>query len=216
MQNEKLKRSLKKLITIIIQICIIAIVATIVIFTAVYAYRSSIYVFHLFTNIRKEVLASLIATSGTVIVSVLTVMLSKYYEKKRQIAQEIRESKIPIYKDFIEFLFRMFNFSKNPDKKVKEDEMLEFLTDFTQKMIIWGSDEVLYEWQKFKNLNTPNSNLTKLQSLELLRQVEKILYAIRKDVGHNNKKLKQDTLLSLFINDLDKVKFQLNKSKQGC
>ena len=33
--------------------------------------------------------------------------------------------------------------------------------------------------------------------------VERLLLAIRKDVGHKNKNLKQGDLLSIFINDID-------------
>ncbi|WP_043891131.1 hypothetical protein [Paenibacillus sp. Aloe-11] len=60
-----------------------------------------------FNGLQKEVAAALIAASATIVVSVLSVVVAKYYEKKRAIELEHRSKKIPIYEEFVEFLFKL-------------------------------------------------------------------------------------------------------------
>lgn len=157
----------------------------------------------IFVGLKKEVAAALIAGVATVLVSVLSVILTKYYERKRKIEQEIREKKIPMYVEFVEFWFRVL-YSKNiTGKKIEEKEMIEFFSDFTQKVMVWGSDEVLILWSRYRrafvDIEDPKS-----VSPEKLFDFEDLLMAIRKDMGHKNKGVIKGDLLGLFINDIDK------------
>lgn len=104
----------------------------------------------IFVGLKKEVAAALIAGVATILVSVLSVILTKYFERKRKIEQEIREKKIPMYVEFVEFWFKVL-YSKNiTGKEIEEKEMIEFFSDFTQKVMVWGSDEVLILWSRYR------------------------------------------------------------------
>lgn len=157
------------------------------------------YLFGLVLSLQKEVAAAIIAAMSTIIVSVLSITIGKYYERKMIIEQELREKKIPIYEEFIEFYFKLLMSSKFKGEKMSEKEMTKFFMKFTQKLTVWGSDDVVYQWSKIRRKIIENRNNPKDNILEL----EKLLLAIRKDTGHKNKYLNQGDLLGLFINDID-------------
>ncbi|PSK13061.1 hypothetical protein C7R92_06645 [Brevibacillus porteri] len=77
--------------------------------------------------------------------------------------------------------------------------MMEFHTKFTQRLILWGSDEVITAYAEFRKIYL---NLHNYSKQELLIQFEKFMFALRKDTGHKNNNLKESDLLSLFINDI--------------
>ena len=74
----------------------------------------------LFAKIDKvdpNIIVALIA--GTV--TIIGYFITRYFEKKKIIEQQIREQKLPVYEEFIEFLFDIFKQTKN-NKPIKEDK----------------------------------------------------------------------------------------------
>lgn len=157
------------------------------------------YLIEVLTSLQKEVAAAIIAAMATIIVSILSITTGKYYERKIIIEKELREEKIPMYEEFIKFLFDLLLSNKVEGKQMTQDEMIAFFNKFTQKLIIWGSDEVVSQWSNYRRKITQNTTDTKTNMLEL----EKLLLAIREDTGHKNKNIHQGELLGLFINDID-------------
>jgi ABC-type lipoprotein release transport system permease subunit len=163
-----------------------------------------ISIIHLFSSLQKEVIATIIAVTGTVLVSVFSVIVTKYLERKRAIEQEIRNKKIPMYEFFVEFWFKVIYIQKQTGKEMSEQEMIEFFTKFTQQIMVWGSDSVIKRWSDFRNKIGTLSQHKEDFSFALMFEFEQLLLEIRKDTGHKNKKLVKGDLLGLFINDLDK------------
>jgi hypothetical protein len=58
-------------------------------------------------SLDSEVAAAVITASATVVVSVILVVLGRYFEKKRELEAQAREKKIPLYEEFIDFWFRV-------------------------------------------------------------------------------------------------------------
>lgn len=158
--------------------------------------------------------AAIIATSGTVLVSVLSIVLTRFFEKNKELAikrqeieHEIREKHIPTYQELVIFLFKLFQSSKT-GATLSEKEVNDFFTDFTQKILVWGSDRftkdfsafresiILYTHQQQSGIAT-NEDLTKA-----MLALEVLLYSIRADCGHMNKGLGRGDLLAFFINDI--------------
>ncbi|WP_429845308.1 hypothetical protein [Brevibacillus sp. FIR094] len=152
-----------------------------------------------FMSLDPPVSAALITGSVTALVAVLSLILTKLYERKKEIEQSHRTNKLPLYEEFISFYFKLLMSSKT-GQPVSEAEMIEFHTKFTQKLILWGSDDVISAYANFRRVYL---NLSKYPPNELLLQFEKIMLALRKDTGHKNKKLNTGDLLSLFVNDID-------------
>lgn len=143
-----------------------------------------------------RVAAAIVAASATVLVSVFSVLISKYLEQRAKIVQEIRDKKIPVYEELINFVFKIVKSTKKGDQ-LAEDEIENFMFNFTQQVIVWGSDSVLQAFYKFKHNDDSGDGL------QVALRMEELLLAIRRDLGHDNKGLSQGKILGLFINDFD-------------
>ena len=153
-----------------------------------------------FSGLDAKFGAALVVAAGTVIVSVMSVVVSRFLETRTTIRKELREKKIPVYEDLISFMFKILMASKTGDE-VTEQDMLKFMSDFTQRSMVWASDDVLNAWIKFRGASTNEAEIIKNPFL-LMFVYEDLIRAIRKDLGHKNKDLSQGKLLSLFINDI--------------
>ena len=92
-------------------------------------------------------------------------------------------------------------FQSKKGKPLSQSEMLRFFEDFVKKVTVWGSDDVVKAFGDFKR-QAPNIQAG-ASPKEIIFLSEKLLFAIRRDLGHKNKNLKQGDLLSLFITDID-------------
>lgn len=133
-----------------------------------------------------------VITAGATIYAAIK---TKSAERIKEIEQELRKQKAPIYEEFSEFIL-----GKVLNNKASEDEMKEFVIKFSQKMLVWGGDNVINAWVDFRK-NVGNENF----QYQVLFLIENVLFAIRSDMGHLNKGLKQGDLLTLFVNDMEKV-----------
>ncbi len=155
----------------------------------------------IFSGLQKEVAAAIVAAVGTVLVSVISVIVGKYFERKRSIEQELREKKIPMYNGFVEFLFKVLMADKI-GKKMSEKDMTMYFIKFTQELLVWGSDEVVSLWSNYRRYFVDRDKID--TSFNNMFELEKLLLAIRKDTGHKNKGLNKGDVLGLFINDIHK------------
>jgi len=143
-----------------------------------------------FSTVQKEVVAALIA--GTV--ALVGHYVVKHLERKRAIEQEIRSKKIPVYEEFLKFMFKFMKANKL-GTPMSDEDTFDFFFGFNEKMVIWGSSDVIRAWSKFR-LKAGE------RAPELVFHMEEVLRAIRKDTGHNDDNLKRGDLLMLFVNDL--------------
>src|SRR6266702_554274 len=149
------------------------------------------------STINPSLAVGIIAAGSTVIVSVVSVLISKHLEQKTAIKNQQREKKIPIYEELLTFIFTLWRPIKDGTEPPAEKEILDFMFNFTPKLIVWGSSEVVIKFAKFKS-STQDPNT-------LIFSIEDIWLAIRKDLGHNDKNLSRGTLLGLIINDIDQL-----------
>ena len=159
------------------------------------------------TSLEPNLASAIIAASATMIVAVLTVVIAKYYERKQEIENQQREKKIEIYEQFMEKWFdKLLEIAKNKDKNkdvLEDEEFVQFLSEFTRKLILWGSNGVVKKYSSFRQ-----GSLTPAQDSSpytILFNFEQVLLEIRKDIGHSNQTLKPGDLLALFINDIQKA-----------
>lgn len=131
--------------------------------------------------------------------------ITKFLEKKKTIEQQIREQKLPIYEEFIDFIFKVFeNTKENSKEHVSEADMQKFFWKLNRKSILWLSDNTLKSYIVWRNgiedfaKNNPNNNNA---SVNILLDFEKLLLDFRKDIGHQNTNIKQGDIISMFVND---------------
>ena len=150
-----------------------------------------------FASLSSQVAATVIVGIITASASVFAVIKSKQSEHRRDIENELRKQKAPIYEEFSSFLFRVLMSAKT-NEAVSQEEMLQFVVNFNRRLIVWGADSVIKEWSNFKALHEVSNSPPAMT----LITIERILYAIRADMGHKNKGLGQGDLLAIFINDV--------------
>lgn len=176
---------------------IFAIILLVLISYGLYVVLSKIWV--VFKTIDATLAAGIIAASATIIVSVITVMLSKRQEQKVEIQAQLREKKVPVYEKIIEFIFLITFADKLGKKQPSEKEMIKFFADTTRDLVIWGSHDMVIAFGDFREalMSMPNNEDT----THILASVEDLLFAVRKDLGHHSGVQRGD-VLRLYINDL--------------
>ena len=151
-----------------------------------------------FLQVNPTLGAGIIAASATIIVSVISVLIAKQMEFRATLSKEHREKKIPFYEGMVKFIFRTVFAEKLGLEPLTEKEMFQEMSKFTENLIVWGSDDVIDAWFKFRNKSIHGDGT----GVNIMFAVEDLLLAIRRDLGHKNKGLKQGKVLGLFINDI--------------
>src|SRR5215211_3714477 len=90
------------------------------------------FLWNTFTGLQKEVAAALVAGSATILVSVISVTASRYFERKQIVDQQLRERKMPMYEKFIDFWMRYMLAENLSKPQATESELQDFIVDFTK------------------------------------------------------------------------------------
>jgi hypothetical protein len=151
----------------------------------------------------SEVAAALVATSGTVLIGLITILLTQRDSKLRETREAHRGEKVAIYKRFMEsaVVDVMRRTANNVD--LPEAEMValyqEFFLTFTADMIVWASPSVIQAFRAFRTGSASgNANALLL--------MDNILREIRKDLGNSNWGIEQGDLISTFLRDPSELK----------
>ena len=148
------------------------------------------------SSIDEKLSIAIIGGCVTIVISVISTLYAKHLENKIRIENEHKEKKIPIYTELIEFIFKIFEQSK-AGNNISKEEIESFNFNFAKKLLIWGSDDVINEFNNFKS----SANVGGHEPV--LFATEKLWMAIRKDLGHKNKNITKGKLLGLIITDID-------------
>jgi hypothetical protein len=157
------------------------------------AYNILIIIWSAIISLPTETLGIVFPVIGTILVGVFSLLIGRYFERKKEIEQKQREEKVITYDGFIRGWFNLL---------MKKNNDTHFLPEFAGKIILWGPKDVIAEFSEFRKMSGRNSPD---KQVNLMLQFEKVLFAMRKDLGSSNKDLKEGDLLALFINDIDEV-----------
>jgi hypothetical protein len=141
------------------------------------------------SSVQSELAKALIAASATVLAAVIALVAGKIWEQRLKIRDEIRAKKIPIYEKHIATFFDIL-YSK---QQKKEHEVAFKL--FAEKMITWGSSDVIKAWNRFRSMDADGCI-----EQERVDRLEHLFRAIRKDAGNPVWNLQKGDLLGLFVN----------------
>lgn len=145
-----------------------------------------------FRILDPKVSAGLLTAATTVIVATLTVVLGKYFERKKDIKTHYREKKTEIYDEFLCEFFKLYYSDDN--KPEENTELVDFLREWQRKMILWGGQDVLLkyvDWMGHLKKGNPDA--------KTMFMMERFFLEIRKDLGHKNNKLIKGTLIHLIL-----------------
>jgi hypothetical protein len=142
----------------------------------------------------------LVGTFVTAGSAVVAVSLPRVYEQRRERQQQHRERMAPMYEELIT---RMREFpSEEPENKARE-----FWVGLHVNLITWAPASVIKAWiawsrsPTFKDPDNPTSEELRVQFLA----TERVLRAIRAELGLKDSALGVGDLQRLYINDLDDV-----------
>jgi len=142
-------------------------------------------------TVPKELGAPIIAAVGTVLVATLTIVLGKYFERKKELDALYRDKKTEVYDDFLKKFFE-FYFSGGEDVEAKD--MVPFFRDFSRKLVLWSGPEVIeafLAWKDHLAKGTPDA-----KSIFL---TEAFLLAVRNDLRHSNKGIRRGLFARMFL-----------------
>lgn len=154
-------------------------------------------------NIDSDIAIAIITGAITLLVTALSIVIGKAYEIRATIIKSNREKKIPIYEELIQFMFNKIFMGVKTKSMPSEEEIIKFMADFTQKSMVWGSNDVLAAWIKCRRAAI-NEEEVKQNPANFMLNYENLIREIRKDLGLKNKNLKEGDILSLFVTDIDK------------
>lgn len=153
--------------------------------------------FQYIASVPKELGAALVAAAATVFVTTITVMVGRYFERRRELDALYREKKTEIYDEFLKEFFSLFWASgSDSDSPKSEDDLVPFLREFTRKLVLWSGPEVIEAfcaWKEHLAKGNPDA-----KSIFL---TESFLSAIRKDLRHSNNGLKKGFFARLFLRE---------------
>jgi len=177
-------------------ILIVAIVLVCLVFLGLYK---------LFSGLPPQVATALLTIIAGGLSAIVTATVTKRSEKRLEIERQIRQQKIPIYESFLPFWFKIVPGKGTSASTMSQEEIVEFLQNFTQQMIAWGSDDVLKAYCQVRKSLVAQANNPGQNGYAPILLIEEMLYAIRRDLGHKNSGLTQGDVLALFINDVDTI-----------
>ncbi len=93
--------------------------------------------------LKPEILAPTLVGFVTVIGSVIAVIYSKRQERKKDVEFQLRQNKAVLYAEFLKMWFDVLFAEKSGKGEVTMENVVEVYNSVTQKLIPWGSDEVL-------------------------------------------------------------------------
>lgn len=159
------------------------------------------------STLQSQTSSAIIAGAVAIVLAVMSHAVQLYLTRKRETEEAQRPAKIELYETFMEHWFDAMNnvrtaFGQDRPAQIDE-ETLQAQHKIMQRMILWGSDEVTIAYRRFWRALLRVEEPDDME--ELMARLEDLLFAFRHDLGHRNKGLDRADLLSLFINDIEKM-----------
>ncbi len=148
------------------------------------------------STVPKELAASLIAGAVTILVATVTIMIGRYYERKKELDALYRDKKTEIYDEFLKEFFNIYFSGGEKSADQPDKDLVSFLREFTRKLILWSGPEVIeafVAWKDHLAKGTPDA-----QTIFL---TEAFLLAIRNDLRHTNSGLRKGFFARLFLKE---------------
>ena len=131
----------------------------------------------------------------TAVVSVASLVLSAQISKRREIENELRKLKIPIYQKVFDLFFDAMKSVKD-GHGLEENELAERLQTINREMLVWASQKVLAEWARYSHgLRQGVEGPDGLKNA-VIRQIE-LFKAIRLDLGHSVSDADHDSIIKI-------------------
>ena len=157
------------------------------------------------TGLDKEILAKIIAAAGTVLTSVLVVVITQHNTKLREIEESHRVPKIQAYEEVTLLVTEIFKATKIVDEQEQLSHAVTLQDRYSavsRKLIVWASVNALKRWLEFKEYaRVAEQNPSLRTGAELLLHLDDVIRAIRADLGLETKGIERGGFVKTFLNN---------------
>ncbi len=174
---------------------------------------AAVFAWALMAKKDKETTVAILAASAAISTAIIGNALTQQATAQREIAEGHRLHKTQVYTEFFDLVVKGFQAVKVPDdlpEDQKEEwhaEQLKEITqgylDFSKKLLLWGSPEVVKAYENFRRYGQESQDLPNKQqtSAEIIYRVDDVFRSMRSDLGLNNRGLARGDLVKLFLTD---------------
>lgn len=148
------------------------------------------YVWRVLVDVNSSLAVAVIAAASTLMATTITVMLGRYFERKRDIEAHFRADKIKFYDEFLRELFTVFH----ADGAVQDAKLVKVLQEWQRKLVLWGGHSVLTTY--FKWMNHLKSGNINADSMFLM---DDFFRALRSDIGQSSRGLPRGAFVHLIM-----------------
>jgi len=104
----------------------------------------------------SDVLIAVITVSGTILISVIGLIISRYFQQKREQKVAHRDKKTEMYDEYLKKLFDLFHKFRDEKYLGNLEELTLFLRDFQRKLVLWANPDTIKSYAEWnKELTTP-------------------------------------------------------------
>jgi hypothetical protein len=161
----------------------------------------TVAVFNYLRSVPKELAGALVAGVSAVVVATLTIVVGRYFERKKELDALYRDKKTEIYD---EFLKRFISLTTSTQEKTASEpespDLVDFLRDFTRKLLLWSGPEVIEAFLLWKDHLAKTASNPDAKTIFLL---EEFFLAIRRDLRHSNKGIRRGLYARAFMREGD-------------
>lgn len=160
----------------------------------------------------KEVVAAILAAAAAVSAAIVGTGLTQQAAKERELADAHRLHKVELYTEYTDLIVKGFSLAKSaedatPEEKAAQQEEIakEFqdgFLNFSKKLLLWGSPEVLRAYERFRLFGQDPANTG---DARILLYSDDVFRAMRSDLGLDNRGLRRGELVKLFISNAEEV-----------
>ena len=144
-------------------------------------------------GVNPQLAVAVVAAGTTLLASTATVMLGRYYERRKEIEAHFRAEKIKIYDEFLSQLFKLFE-----NEGEKSPDMVNFLREWQRKLVLWGGSNVLaayFKWMSRLKRGNPDADTIFL--------MDEFFRALRADIGQSSSGLPRGSFAHLILRNAD-------------
>jgi hypothetical protein len=145
-------------------------------------------VWHTLVSVNPQLAVAVVAAATTLVASTATVMLGRYFERKKEIEAHFRAEKIKIYDEFLTELFKVFESGGEAT-----NDMVKFLRQWQRKLVLWGGSNVLAAYFRWMN------RLKSEPDAQTMFLMDEFFRALRADIGQNSKGLAKGAFANLIL-----------------
>lgn len=153
-------------------------------------------------RLQSAVAGSIVAATIAAITAFLVNVYVKHRESKERIVQDLRSKKTAVYEELIDLIFSVIMAEKLGKEALTQEELVAKFAKLTPKVVIWASEDVVTAWAAMRNEAQKQHD----SPFDQFGPWNDFLRALRRDLGHSDRKLEQWALLRLFVNDLPPTK----------